>query len=76
VKTGLPLIGEAKGIAPTSAFIESRMGRPTTDGDTANLSIGQGLVTASPLQVAQSMAAIANGSVLMQLQLIRQIQDF
>ena len=76
VKTGLPLIGEAKGIAPTSAFIESRMGRPTTDGDTANLSIGQGLVTASPLQVAQSMAAIANGSVLMQLQLVRQIQDF
>jgi penicillin-binding protein 2 len=75
-KTGLPLIGEAKGIAPGPTFIENRMGRPTSDGDTANLSIGQGLVTASPLQVAQSMAAIADGSALMQLQLIRQIQDF
>lgn len=75
-KTGLPLVGETAGIAPTPEYIESRMGRRTTDGDTANLSIGQGLVTASPLQVARSMAAIGNGSVLMELQLIRQIQDF
>lgn len=75
-KTGLPLVGEATGIAPTPEYIESKMGRRTSNGDTANLSIGQGLVTASPLQVAQSMAAIANGSVLMELQLVRQIQDF
>lgn len=75
-KTGLPLVGETAGVAPTPEYIESRMGRRTTDGDTANLSIGQGLVTASPLQVAQAMAAIGNGSVLMELQLIRQIQDF
>ena len=75
-KTGLPLIGETAGIAPTPEYIESKMGRSTTDGDTANLSIGQGLVTASPLQVAQAMAAIGNGSVLMKLQLVRQIQDF
>jgi cell division protein FtsI/penicillin-binding protein 2 len=52
------------------------MGRATTNGDTANLSIGQGLMLASPLQVAQSMAAIGNGNVLMELQLVRQIQDF
>lgn len=75
-KTGLPLIGEAAGNAPSADEIKAKMGRPTTDGDTANLSIGQGLLTATPLQVAQSMAAIANGSVLMELQLIRQIQDF
>lgn len=75
-KTGLPLIGEAAGSAPSADEIKSKMGRPTTDGDTANLSIGQGLLTATPLQVAQAMAAIANGSVLMELQLIRQIQDF
>ncbi len=53
-----------------------KMGRATTNGDTANLSIGQGLMLASPLQVAQSMAAIGNGNVLMELQLVRQIQDF
>ncbi|MFT6861780.1 MAG: penicillin-binding protein 2 [Akkermansiaceae bacterium] len=75
-KTGLPLIGEATGTAPSPEYIMAKMGRSTTDGDTANLSIGQGLVTASPLQVAQSMAAIGNRSVLMELQLVRQIQDF
>ncbi|MDG1150002.1 MAG: penicillin-binding transpeptidase domain-containing protein [Akkermansiaceae bacterium] len=75
-KTGLPLIGEATGNAPTADYIVRKMGRATTNGDTANLSIGQGLMLASPLQVAQSMAAIGNGNVLMELQLVRQIQDF
>ena len=75
-KTGLPLVGEQAGSMPTAEYIEAKMGRPTTDGDTANLSIGQGLATATPLQVAQSMAAIGNGSALMELQLVRQIQDF
>ncbi|MDB2673619.1 penicillin-binding transpeptidase domain-containing protein [Akkermansiaceae bacterium] len=74
--TGLPLVGEATGFAPTADDIMKKMGRSTTDGDTANLSIGQGLMLASPLQVAQSMAAIGNGNVLMELQLVRQIQDF
>ena len=75
-KTGLPLVGEQSGNMPTAEYIEQKMGRPTTDGDTANLSIGQGLATATPLQVAQAMAAIGNGSALMELQLVRQIQDF
>jgi penicillin-binding protein 2 len=51
-----------------------KYGRPFTDGDTANYSIGQAW-EATPLQVAQSMAGIANGSVLPKLQLIRQIQN-
>ncbi len=75
-KTGLPLVGEKAGRAPTPDYIMQEMGRPTTDGDTANLAIGQGLMLATPLQVAQSMAAIGNGSVLTDLQLVRQIQDF
>ena len=75
-KTGLPLVGEKSGQAPTSDYITQTMGRPTTDGDTANLAIGQGLMLATPLQVAQSMAAIGNGSVLTDLQLVKQIQDF
>lgn len=75
-KTGLPLFGENPGWMPTAEEIEKKEGRPTTNGDTANMAIGQGSVTATPLQVAQSMAAIGNGNALMELQLIRQIQDF
>jgi penicillin-binding protein 2 len=45
------------------------------DGDAANMSIGQGVLLASPLQVAQFMAGIGNGGVLPKLHLVRQIQD-
>ncbi len=43
---------------------------------TANFSIGQGDVTASPLQIAAALGAIANGRSLPQLRLVGQIQDY
>ena len=75
-RTGLPLVGETPGMAPTPEDVFEKNGRPTTDGDTANMAIGQGDVTASPLQVAQAMAGIAHGQMLLQLRLVKQIQDF
>jgi penicillin-binding protein 2 len=74
-RTGLPLIGETPGLVPNDEYMMSRHKRRILDGDTANLSIGQGDLLASPLQVAQAMAGIANGGALPKLQLIRQIQD-
>jgi penicillin-binding protein 2 len=75
-RTDLPLYGETAGLVPTPEDIQKAEGRRTSDGDTASLSIGQGMLLASPLQVAQSMAGIANGKSLMELQLVKQIQDF
>ena len=74
-KTGLPLVGEKKGLLPSDAYMRKHHKRRMTDGDTANMSIGQGVVLATPLQVAQGMAAIANGGKLPKLQLVRQVQD-
>lgn len=74
-KSGLPLVGERAGLIPTSDYMLETHGRRMTDGDTANLSIGQGVMLATPLQIAQAMAGIANGGALPQLRLIRQIQD-
>jgi len=74
-KTGLPLIGETSGLIPTSNWMKKHHGRRMMDGDTANLSIGQGVMLASPLQVAQAMAGIANGGPLPKLWLVKQIQD-
>jgi penicillin-binding protein 2 len=45
------------------------------DGDSCNLAIGQGNLLATPLQVAQGMAGIANGGVLPKLHLVMQAQD-
>jgi len=74
-KTGLPLYNENAGIIPTDDLMRAELGRPITQGDTANFAIGQGMLQGTPLQVAQAMAGIANGTVLPQLRLIRQIQD-
>ncbi len=74
-RTGVPLYNEAPGRIPTQEYMIQKEGRPFTDGDTANSAIGQGYVSATPLQVAQAMAALGNGEILPQMRLIRQIQD-
>lgn len=48
--------------------------RDFMSGDAANLSIGQGTLLVTPLQVAHMMSGVANG-YLPRLQLIKQIQD-
>ena len=73
--TDLPLIGETPGLVPTNDWMLKHEGRRILDGDTANLAIGQGVLLASPLQVAQGMAGIGHGSALPKLQLIRQVQN-
>jgi len=74
-RSGLPLIGETPGLVPSDEWMLKNEKRRILDGDTANLSIGQGSLLASPLQVAQAMAGIANGGALPKLQLVRQVQD-
>jgi penicillin-binding protein 2 len=73
--TGLPLVGETSGTVPTSEWMMRVHKRNFKDGDDFNLSIGQGSLEVSPLQVAQSMAGIANGGVLPKLHLMMQLQD-
>ncbi|WP_386820236.1 penicillin-binding protein 2 [Luteolibacter algae] len=74
-KSGLPLIGETPGLVPSNDWMLKNEGRRILDGDTANMSIGQGSLLASPLQVAQMMAGIGNGGALPKLSLVSQIQD-
>ena len=72
--TGLPLPDKA-GNVPTEAWMHRNYGRGFMAGDAANLSIGQGALLATPLQVAHAVAGIANGEYLPKLQLIRQVLD-
>ncbi len=62
--TGVDLPGEAPGVLPTPATLETIEGRPWRTADTYAVSIGQGSLTATPLQVARMMAAVANGGRL------------
>jgi penicillin-binding protein 2 len=61
--TGLDLPGEAGGIVPTPAWLKREFGPHEIwyEGQSVNLSIGQGYLTATPLQLAVAYAALANG---------------
>ncbi|MBK8091552.1 MAG: hypothetical protein IPK32_06090 [Verrucomicrobiaceae bacterium] len=74
-RTGLP-IPEAEGFLPTNSIMIQRRGSKLASGDIANTAIGQGQVLSSPLQVAQAMAGIANGTYLPQARLVKQVQDY
>jgi penicillin-binding protein 2 len=61
-KSGIPLSGEAPGVLPGPEWLASINPQARwTSGLTANTSIGQGDVLASPLQMAMVTATVANG---------------
>jgi len=62
--TGVDLPAETPGTLPTPENIERLEGHPWRPGDTFELAVGQGSMTATPLQVARIIAAVANGGKL------------
>ncbi len=72
---GVELPGEAPGFMPSQQWKRTNVGAPWSTGDDYNLGIGQGFATATPLQVAQMAAVIANGGFLYQPTLIHHITD-
>lgn len=74
-KTGLPLKAEGDGFVQTTAWTLQRLGHKFLPGDVANIAIGQGRVLATPIQVCQAMAALADGMNLPQARLVKQVQD-
>jgi penicillin-binding protein 2 len=70
-KTGLIPGQETKGIFPTLKDINSGGWR---DGDTANLSIGQGMINVTPVQVAVMISAVANGGKVFWPRLVSRLE--
>lgn len=62
--TGIDLPGEEAGRVPTPSWKVTNFGEGWLTGDTYNMSIGQGFVLATPLQVANVTNAIASGGNL------------
>jgi penicillin-binding protein 2 len=75
-KCGIPLRGEAEGRVPNDEYMKATHGRKLLNGDIANLSIGQGDLQVTPLQMAQSMGIVANGGTFYQTRLVQQVQTF
>ena len=68
-KTGIDVPGEQKGVLPTPEWKKSKFKNPKDQrwlpGDLINMSIGQGYVLMTPMQVAMVYQAIANDGVLL-----------
>jgi penicillin-binding protein 2 len=73
---GIELPLEAIGdLPPNEQWKTLNYGEPWSTGDNYNLGIGQGFLTASPMQVAQMAAVIANGGFLYRPTLVHHMTD-
>jgi penicillin-binding protein 2 len=70
-RTGLDISGEQDGTIPDPTWKQFHKNQPWFKGDTYNMSIGQGDVLATPLQVANTTNVIANGGTMYQPHLAR-----
>jgi penicillin-binding protein 2 len=59
--TGIDIQGEKKGLVPDSAWSQKFRKQPWYPGETISVSIGQGPVQVTPLQMAEMTALVANG---------------
>jgi penicillin-binding protein 2 len=73
--TGIDLPGEAPGIVPDQKWKQDTFGQEIFPGEVLQAGIGQGYDTATPLQVLNAYAALANGGRLLQPQVVREIVD-
>jgi penicillin-binding protein 2 len=73
-RTRVPTMQDSPGVLPTREWWQRNRGSAWRDGDTANLSIGQGELLVSPLQVAVMISAVANGGKVYWPRLVASIE--
>lgn len=73
--TGIPYLPEVGGVAPGPEWKLENFGDYWATGDAVNLSIGQGFLQVTPLQLANAYAAIANGGHVLQPYIVSTLID-
>jgi penicillin-binding protein 2 len=78
-KTGIDLQGELPGVLPSPEWKVKRFRRPEQQrwypGETISIGIGQGYNSYTPIQLAQAMAALANGGTVYRPHLVAYIDN-
>jgi penicillin-binding protein 2 len=70
----IDLDGEKAGIVPSTAWARDKQHRKWYPSETISVAIGQGPLIVTPLQVANMMAAIANGGKVYRPHVVRMIE--
>jgi penicillin-binding protein 2 len=74
-KSGIDIAGEVGGLMPTPEWKKRRFKQPWYMGETVIVGIGQGYTLATPMQLAQATAILANKGVAMRPRLVAAIVD-
>lgn len=72
-KTGVDLGGETAGVMPSSLWKERHYHQPWYPAETLSVAIGQGYVAATPIQMAEVLAEIANGGIRYKPQYVKEV---
>ena len=75
LKTGIDMPSERPGIMPSREWKQGARQEAWFNGDTINVSIGQGFMLTTPLQLAVMSARIASRGKMLQPQLVKAIND-
>jgi penicillin-binding protein 2 len=73
-KTGVDLLGEGVGLIPDEQWKLDQVGERWYIGDSYHSAIGQGFISATPLQLTNYISAVANGGTVFQPHLVSQIK--
>jgi len=73
-ETGIDLDDEKPGLIPDKKWKKRRYKQPWYPGETPSVSIGQGFVSVTPLQVVNFMSAVANGGTLHRPWFVRRVE--
>ena len=73
--TDIDLHGEITGFIPTPQWKERRFHERWVAGDTMNISIGQGFLLVTPIQMANMVSMIVNDGIAYKPHLLREIRD-
>ena len=74
-KTGIDLPSEESGLMPSEEWVQRVYHRKWYPGETISVAIGQGAVTATPIQLARMIAGVASGGNLVQPHLYKNLAN-
>lgn len=74
-RTGIDIDGESGGLLPSQAWKQKRFKQKWFGGDTISVGIGQGYNLATPVQLAQATAILANHGAIFRPHLVKHVQN-